>query len=418
MNLGLPEHLARESMSRALAYAGQCAALVCLAIGMIVAGDAALAAGDAALPGASRDDLAALVLLGVQAILLLLLARHTTVTLTVVYLLAGAAVVFGVTILAMTPDNGVDSTNTTVIALPQLALVLAGGAGTGSLIALAWVVLAYGLAEAAAFLGAAVGGGTWVPNAATAAAFGLLVVVRVFDGVSRRADTRRETGLHRASQQTRELALRHDYELRATARLHDTALSHLVAIAAAGSGPIDERLRSGIRQDLGLIVGRDWAIDHGDTSADHDVRGAPGSSAPARRSPSVQATRTVLPEAIDAAHNAGLAVRLTGDARVLASLGPSRAAALDSAVAQCLVNVARHAGVHEAEVAIGPGHGDVTVVVIDSGLGFDLDAVPDDRIGLRTSIRARIEQEGGTVRIWSSPGVGTTVVLTVPEGGA
>src|SRR5215203_4870771 len=106
MNLGLPEHLARESMSRALAYAGQCAALVCLAIGMIVAGDAALAAGDAALPGASRDDLAALVLLGVQAILLLLLARHTTVTLTVVYLLAGAAVVFGVTILVMTPNNG------------------------------------------------------------------------------------------------------------------------------------------------------------------------------------------------------------------------------------------------------------------------------------------------------------------------
>ena len=41
----------------------------------------------------------------------------------------------------------------------------------------------------------------------------------------------------------------------------------------------------------------------------------------------------------------------------------------------------------------------------------------DDRIGLRTSIRGRIEQEGGTARIWSRPGVGTTVVLTVPEGG-
>ena len=40
-----------------------------------------------------------------------------------------------------------------------------------------------------------------------------------------------------------------------------------------------------------------------------------------------------------------------------------------------------------------------------------------DRIGLRTSIRARIEQEGGVVRLWTTEGIGTTIVLTVPEGG-
>ena len=56
--------------------------------------------------------------------------------------------------------------------------------------------------------------------------------------------------------------------------------------------------------------------------------------------------------------------------------------------------------------------------MVDSGAGFDVDEVPDDRIGLRTSIKGRIEQEGGSVRIWSRPGVGTTVVLSVPEGGA
>jgi len=55
--------------------------------------------------------------------------------------------------------------------------------------------------------------------------------------------------------------------------------------------------------------------------------------------------------------------------------------------------------------------------VMDSGAGFDEREVPEDRIGLRTSIRARIEQEGGGVRLWSTKGVGTTVVLTVPEGG-
>ena len=90
---------------------------------------------------------------------------------------------------------------------------------------------------------------------------------------------------------------------------------------------------------------------------------------------------------------------------------------LADAVAQCLVNVARHAGVDEAELALGYGGGEVTVAVMDSGAGFDEREVPEDRIGLRTSIRARIEQEGGAVRLWSTKGVGTTVVLTVPEGG-
>ena len=75
------------------------------------------------------------------------------------------------------------------------------------------------------------------------------------------------------------------------------------------------------------------------------------------------------------------------------------------------------AEVDEAELALGYGAGEVTVAVMDSGIGFDEGEVPEDRIGLRTSIRARIEQEGGTVRLWSTKGVGTTIVLTVPEGG-
>lgn len=420
MTLGLPEHLARESLSRALAHAGHAAALVCLGFAMIIAADAVIAGG---ADVDTRGDLVALALFAAQTALLLLVARFPTVTLTVVYLVAGTAVIFALTTLVMAPGSPFDSTNNVALALPRIALLLVGGAGTGSAIAITWAVLGFGLGEAATFLGVAIGGGTWVPNVAAAGAFAILIIVRLADAISRRADTRRETGLHRASQQTRELALRHDYELRATARLHDTALSHLVAIAAAGSGPIDERLRDGIRQDLGLIVGRDWAVDHGDAPADERTLAAgPAASAPrsagSSGAPGALATVTVLPEAIEAASTQGLDVRITGDPTALAALGPVRAAALDAAVAQCLVNVARHADVDDAEVAIARGDGDVTVVVIDSGQGFDPDAVPDDRIGIRTSIRARIEQEGGAVQIWSSPGVGTTVVLTVPEGGA
>ena len=412
MTLGLPGHLARDSLSRALAKAGHSAAFACLGIAFAVAVLAASIDGD---PNGWLG--AALIL--VMTVLLGFVARFRTVTLTVVYLVVGTGIVYALTVLIVVPEAGVESTNNLLLALPRIALLLVGGAGSGSVIAITWAALGYGLGEAAAFLGATLAGGVWAPNFAAAMAFGIVVIVRTFDGVTRRYDSRQTTGLHRASQQTRQLAIRHDYELRATARLHDTALSHLVAIAAAGSGPVDERLRLGIRQDLGLIVGRDWAVDH---AMDDGVASAP---APASRrifggkveTTSLEDTMPTLPYAFAAAANAGLELRVTGDLAALASLGPRRAAALDAAIAQCIINVGRHAGVDEAELAVGLVDGEVTVAVIDSGTGFDESEVPADRIGLRTSIRARIEQEGGTVRLWSTKGIGTTVVLTVPEGG-
>ncbi|KQZ08849.1 hypothetical protein ASD23_10860 [Agromyces sp. Root1464] len=439
MTLGLPGHLARESLSRALANAGHAAAFTCLGVGVVLGGVMATIGGQ-------PERWSSALLLIVMIVLLALVARYPTVTLTVLYLIVGAGIVLAVTIMVM-PGGEFATTNNAVLALPSTALLLVGGAGSGSAIALTWATLGFALGEAAVFLGVVVAGGTYAPNIAVCFAFVVVVIVRVFDGLTRRIDMRRDTGLHRASQQTRELAIRHDYELRATARLHDTALSHLVAIAAAGSGPVDERLRVGIRQDLGLIVGRDWAIDHAlgsDGSASAAAQGASTlrSFAPSASSPTsgrngrqngwrgrgrangatdprtpVEETVPSLAHAFSAAANAGLEVRVTGDFTVLGTLGPRRVAALDAAVAQCLINVARHAGVAEAELALGLGGGEVTVAVMDSGVGFDESEVPPDRIGLRTSIRARIEQEQGTVRLWSTKGIGTTIVLTVPEGG-
>lgn len=411
MTLGLPGHLARESSSRALANAGHWAAFVCLGI-------AAVLGMVMATIGGETSSWSAVALVGTMIVLLAFVVRFPSVTLTVAYLVVGTAVVFVLTVLVMEPGGVFTTTNNSVLALPRIALILVGGAGSGSVIAVVWASLGFGLGEAAMFLGVALVGGTYAPSTATTLAFGLVVIARVFDGVTRRPDMRRETGLHRASQQTRELAIRHDIELRATARLHDTALSHLVAIAAAGSGPVDERLRFGIRQDLGLIVGRDWASDHAAEAATRSPAGV-------TRTESVRPVDGMTPDdearsladAFSAAANAGLEVRVTGDVAVLGMLGPARAAALDAAVAQCLINVARHAGVDQAELAIGLGGGEVTVAVMDSGVGFDESEVPPDRIGLRTSIRARIEQEQGTVRLWSTKGIGTTIVLTVPEGG-
>ena len=47
------------------------------------------------------------------------------------------------------------------------------------------------------------------------------------------------------------------------------------------------------------------------------------------------------------------------------------------------------------------------------GKGFDESAIPDGRMGVRQSIRARMERHGGTAVIRSEPGDGTEVRLEI-----
>ena len=53
------------------------------------------------------------------------------------------------------------------------------------------------------------------------------------------------------------------------------------------------------------------------------------------------------------------------------------------------------------------------VFVRDRGPGFDPDAVPDDRRGLRESIYGRMDRHGGRAVVHSSPGAGTEVELVI-----
>jgi signal transduction histidine kinase len=52
--------------------------------------------------------------------------------------------------------------------------------------------------------------------------------------------------------------------------------------------------------------------------------------------------------------------------------------------------------------------------VVDGGSGFPVSAPAADRLGLRQSVGDRIARVGGTVDIYSSADVGTTVIMTVP----
>jgi signal transduction histidine kinase len=87
-------------------------------------------------------------------------------------------------------------------------------------------------------------------------------------------------------------------------------------------------------------------------------------------------------------------------------------------VRQCLVNVLRHSGSAVAEIAISASESSVSVLVVDSGRGFTTSTATADRLGLRNSVHDRIERVGGSVTIWSSPDIGTTVMMLVPASRA
>ena len=88
--------------------------------------------------------------------------------------------------------------------------------------------------------------------------------------------------------------------------------------------------------------------------------------------------------------------------------------ALVLAAREAMVNAAKHAEVDEVSVYVEAEEDAVHVFVRDRGVGFDPDAVPDDRHGLADSVHARVTRHGGTVRLRSTPGEGTEVHLSMP----
>ncbi|NNH03383.1 ATP-binding protein [Microbacterium ulmi] len=86
--------------------------------------------------------------------------------------------------------------------------------------------------------------------------------------------------------------------------------------------------------------------------------------------------------------------------------------ALALAAAQAIANAVQHADGRGLAVAVrGVSHpAAVRIDVRDTGGGFALEEVPDDRLGIRGSIIARVAAVGGTARIDAGE-VGTTVRL-------
>ncbi|WP_030549139.1 ATP-binding protein [Streptomyces exfoliatus] len=82
------------------------------------------------------------------------------------------------------------------------------------------------------------------------------------------------------------------------------------------------------------------------------------------------------------------------------------------AAREAMVNAAKYGGEGGAVQVYAEVEGrTVFVSVRDRGPGFDLDAVPEDRMGVRESIIGRMQRHGGTARLRSAQGGGTEVEL-------
>lgn len=390
MSLGLPLHLARVKLSQALQkgmHAVAFASVLCA--GLVVVAFMA-----------ERPQLVlwpALAAVAAIAFALWLNDRYSSVLFGVSYLAVGATGIYWYTITFYTQLADVVAADTMWLSLPKVAVIMVAGAGVSAWAASAWVVSGYAIAETFAHLAALQLGVRVRLDSFSLLAVAVAIIAILLAEVSRFRSRQAQPKLHRAAREERLATLRAGLELRAAALLHDTVLSHLAAIANTTKTELSPELAELIRRDLEILVGEEW-LREGDPPA--------ASTGDLRKSPLFQAIQEVKLH--------GLAVEGTGDIGAVLRLDRARSNALGLAAKQCLTNVIRHSGTMSAEVAVYGSDAEVSVMIVDDGRGFDISAVGSDRLGLRASVRRRIESAGGTVQLWSSPGNGTSVLIRVP----
>ncbi|MET4781727.1 ATP-binding protein [Glaciihabitans sp. UYNi722] len=205
---------------------------------------------------------------------------------------------------------------------------------------------------------------------------------------------------HRAERQASET----EAQRRQGARLlHDTVLATLTLLAHSGVGVTVSAMQQQAGEDARLLRQlRLGGTPMPQSSGDYNLE-------PVEES----ALGTTLESVKQRFGRMGLEVSWHGTGQVLL---PSEV--LDAfllALAECLENVRRHAGVTDAHVTITDDETTVRAMVTDAGVGFDLKDIDEARLGFKDSVVARLRDVGGNARLFSSPGAGTTVVLEVPK---
>ena len=332
-----------------------------------------------------------LVLLGVAG-------WQPTTTTRVLFLGGGALLSLAYEVALLEADPTLNEDASFVLNRPAMVLAFAGVSTLRPLFGAVWSCTGYVLAFVAAAIASAIAGVAFVPGWGPTIAFIVYAGCYLALVAVRASQNKQIPDLARLEEDTRKLSIENQFEQRAAAIVHDTVLSDLTAIMNI-DGPLDERARNRFRADVATLSDSAWLRE---------------SAEPSTVAPLDAVLRNALETLVSDFQWRGLSVDVTGDSHEVIRVSPEAASSLVLAVRACLENVLDHAQTTSAELVVSTTARAVTVMVIDHGVGFDPTSIADDRLGLRSSVVARIRSHGGSVRVWSTPGSGTSVLISVP----
>ncbi len=176
------------------------------------------------------------------------------------------------------------------------------------------------------------------------------------------------------------------------ALMHDSVLAALIAAERAET-PREQALAASMaREALTRLA-----------NADRDVEEGPDAPIP---------PASIADEIVAAAAEFGVTLEVVREGDESAPAVPGRVArALALAATQAVANAVQHAGAVGLTVLLRSDADGVKLIVSDTGDGFDPDAVPVDRLGIRASIVARVAAVAGHAAIDSGAG-GTVVTIS------
>lgn len=318
------------------------------------------------------------------------------VVLSFLVLCSMGAVLYEVTLLSADPAMLTDAYF--VLNRPAVSLVLVGVASTTWLTGLAWTMGGYLFSTAVSVAVAAITGVQIKTGWGPLLMLGLYVSAYLVLAAIQRSQRRLVPNFDQLEEETHRLEVEENMRSRVTAAVHDTLLNDLSLVMNAPD-ELDERVTTRLRADIATLTSAEWARESADAAViddqDSDLR------------------NQIMLMMSDLQWR-GLTVHVTGSGSGIYRLGPDVATALVESIRACLENVLRHSGANVAEVDLAYTDAELTAIVSDQGNGFDPKAIPADRLGVRFSVIDRIRAAGGSTKLWSAPGAGTSIVIRVP----
>ncbi|HWM33361.1 MAG TPA: hypothetical protein VNR36_03875 [Pseudolysinimonas sp.] len=337
--------------------------------------------------------LLAVILLGIAAV-----ARWRRVEVVLVFLAVACVATLAYELILLDGDPGMLDDNLYLVNRPTLAIVAVSVASATALSGILWSAFQLVLATSVALTASIIAGVPFRPGFGPLMVFAIATVGYSTFAVIQAAQRRKVPNFDALEAETQRLARGEDLSKATMAVVHDTVLNDL-AILLNSTGALEDAAIDRLRRDMAELRSAEWISQTTSipTADDEDAT-----------------LRNDIMRMVSDFQWRGLSIHVTGSGSGVYKLRPKVARALIGSVRAAFENVLRHSGVTVAELELIYSDDEITVMITDQGAGFDRAAIAPDRLGVRGSIEERLRAVGGHAQIWSSPGGGTSVVLTVP----